>query len=166
MSNPHKIIGIVVPIYNTAKYLERCLDSILAQSYTHFYVALVNDGSSDGSLEIAKSYVARDSRFMLFDKPNGGQSSARNVGIEYFSGKYTQLQTKVIESITTSDITESKQSQDSKKGNVCSRSGAVRGFTSNPDSNLLKNKIEMDSINPQTFAFGGGQITHYRDSLY
>ncbi|WP_394909694.1 hypothetical protein [uncultured Helicobacter sp.] len=73
---------------------------------------------------------------------------------------------KIIESITTSDITESTQSQDSKKGSIWSRSTAVRGFTSNPDSNLLKNKIEMDSINSQTFAFGGGQITHYRDSLY
>lgn len=88
MSASHKSVGIVVPIYNVAKYLERCLDSILAQSYTHFYVALVNDGSSDESLEIAKRYVAKDSRFVLFDKPNGGQSSARNVGIGYFARRY------------------------------------------------------------------------------
>ena len=96
MSAPHKNIGIVVPIYNVAKYLERCLDSILAQSYTHFYVALVNDGSSDESLEIAKRYVAKDPRFVLFDKPNAGQSSARNVGIGYFAGEYARLESQSV----------------------------------------------------------------------
>lgn len=106
-------IGIVVPIYNVAKYLHKCLQSIQNQSYKHFQVVLVNDGSTDfiqdssdfndslesttqdssdsnkaqtlsQSLKIALEYVASDSRFVLFDKKNGGLSSARNVGIAYF----------------------------------------------------------------------------------
>ena len=85
-SNP--LIGIVVPIYNVESYLKECLDSILNQTYQHFVVALINDGSTDSSLNIALEYVRKDKRFILFDKTNAGLSSARNVGIDYFSGKY------------------------------------------------------------------------------
>ena len=100
MSASHKSVGIIVPIYNVAKYLERCLDSILAQSYTHFYVVLVNDGSNDESLEIAKHYVARDPRFVLFDKPNGGLSSARNVGIGYFARRYASSDLSLVQPLS------------------------------------------------------------------
>lgn len=104
----HKTIGIVVPLYNVARYLERCLDSILAQTYSEFYVVLVNDGSSDESLEIAKTYVAKDPRFILFDKPNAGQSSARNVGIEYFMGRYATLQTQaLLDSVCALSVSDS-----------------------------------------------------------
>ena len=85
-SNP--LIGIVVPIYNVESYLKECLDSILNQTYQHFVVALINDGSTDSGLNIALEYVRKDKRFILFDKTNAGLSSARNVGIDYFSGKY------------------------------------------------------------------------------
>ena len=78
-------IGIVIPIYNVAKYLRECLDSVVNQSYGNFCAVLVNDGSTDNSKEIALEYVAKDSRFVLIDKENGGQSSARNAGIDYFN---------------------------------------------------------------------------------
>ena len=78
-------IGIVIPIYNVAKYLRECLDSVANQSYGNFCAVLVNDGSTDNSKEIALEYVAKDSRFVLIDKENGGQSSARNAGIAWFS---------------------------------------------------------------------------------
>ena len=86
-------IGIVIPIYNVAKYLRECLDSVANQSYGNFCAVLVNDGSTDflegestsQSLQIALEYVAKDSRFVLIDKENGGQSSARNAGIAWFS---------------------------------------------------------------------------------
>ena len=77
-------IGIVIPIYNVAKYLRECLDSVANQSYGNFCAVLVNDGSTDNSKEIALEYVAKDSRFVLIDKENGGLSSARNAGINYF----------------------------------------------------------------------------------
>ncbi|MCE7228842.1 glycosyltransferase [Campylobacter coli] len=84
-----KTVGVVIPIYNVEKYLKECLDSVINQSYTNLEIILVNDGSTDeNSLSIAKEYTLKDKRITLFDKKNGGQSSARNVGIEYFSGEY------------------------------------------------------------------------------
>ena len=80
-------IGIVIPIYNVAKYLVECLDSVANQTYGDFCAVLVNDGSTDDSLKIALDFVAKDSRFVLFDKENGGLSSARNVGIRYFNNE-------------------------------------------------------------------------------
>ncbi|EFU6016269.1 glycosyltransferase family 2 protein [Campylobacter coli] len=84
-----KTVGVVIPIYNVEKYLRECLDSVINQSYTNLEIILVNDGSTDeNSLNIAKEYTLKDKRITLFDKKNGGQSTARNVGIEYFSGEY------------------------------------------------------------------------------
>ncbi|HEF9825309.1 TPA: glycosyltransferase family 2 protein [Campylobacter coli] len=85
----NKTIGVVIPIYNVEKYLKECLDSVINQTYTNLEIILVNDGSTDeNSLNIAKEYTLKDKRITLFDKKNGGLSSARNVGIEYFSGEY------------------------------------------------------------------------------
>ncbi|EAL7742989.1 TPA: glycosyltransferase family 2 protein, partial [Campylobacter coli] len=84
-----KTVGVVIPIYNVEKYLKECLDSVINQTYTNLEIILVNDGSTDeNSFNIAKEYTLKDKRITLFDKKNGGQSSARNVGIEYFSGEY------------------------------------------------------------------------------
>ncbi|EFS3143534.1 glycosyltransferase family 2 protein [Campylobacter coli] len=84
-----KTVGVVIPIYNVEKYLKECLDSVINQTYTNLEIILINDGSTDeNSLSIAKEYTLKDKRITLFDKKNGGLSSARNVGIEYFSGEY------------------------------------------------------------------------------
>ncbi|EAI4113990.1 glycosyltransferase family 2 protein [Campylobacter jejuni] len=84
-----KKVGVVIPIYNVEKYLKECLDSVINQTYTNLEIILVNDGSTDeNSLNIAKEYTLKDKRIILFDKKNGGLSSTRNVGIEYFSGEY------------------------------------------------------------------------------
>lgn len=84
-----KKVGLIVPIYNASRFLRECLEAILNQSYQNLEVVLVDDGSTDKeSVEIAKEYVQRDLRFALFIKENGGQGSARNVGIEYCLGNY------------------------------------------------------------------------------
>ncbi|EIJ4040464.1 glycosyltransferase family 2 protein [Campylobacter jejuni] len=84
-----KKVGVVIPIYNVEKYLKECLDSVINQTYINLEIILVNDGSTDKhSLNIAKEHTLKDKRITLFDKKNGGLSSARNVGIEYFSGEY------------------------------------------------------------------------------
>lgn len=85
----NKTVGVVIPIYNVQDYLRECLDSVINQTYKNLQVVLVNDGSTDeNSLNIAKECTLKDERFILFDKKNGGHSSAKNVGIEYFSEEY------------------------------------------------------------------------------
>ncbi|MBD5165662.1 glycosyltransferase family 2 protein [Helicobacter sp.] len=82
-----KKVGIIVPIYNVEKYLRQCLESIIHQTYKSLEILLINDGSTDSSLRIAKEYAQKDSRIIIIDKENGGQASARNVGIEFLSGE-------------------------------------------------------------------------------
>lgn len=81
-------ISAVLPVYNVAAYLPRCLDSILATGYPDLEIICVNDGSTDNSLEILRQYEARDSRIIIFDKANGGVSSARNAGLKIAVGEY------------------------------------------------------------------------------
>lgn len=71
--------SIIVPVYNKAKYLRSCIESILSQSYQEFEIIAINDGSTDDSLQILNSYA--DSRLKVIDIPNGGVSRARNIGI-------------------------------------------------------------------------------------
>lgn len=81
-------ISIIVPVYNTAKYLERCVDSIVAQTYADWELLLVDDGSTDRSGDICDRYAASDPRIQVFHKPNGGVSSARNLGLDHAKGEW------------------------------------------------------------------------------
>lgn len=81
-------VSIIVPIYNKEKYLKKCLDSILSQTYPNLEVILVDDGSVDSSLKICQEYAEKDARVVVYSKPNGGVSSARNLGMEKSTGSY------------------------------------------------------------------------------
>lgn len=81
-------ITIIVPIYNVAKYLPTCIDSIINQTYTNLEILLIDDGSTDDSGKIAKSYAEKDSRIKYFHQQNSGQSSARNLGLKKATGEY------------------------------------------------------------------------------
>ena len=81
-------LSIIIPVYNTEKYLSACLDSILPQSFADFEVLLVDDGSTDGSGAICDRYAERDPRVRVFHKENGGVSSARNMGLENAVGEW------------------------------------------------------------------------------
>lgn len=74
---------IIVPIFNVERYLRKCLDSLLSQSYTQWKAILVNDGSTDSSGEIAQEYANKDARFIILNQENQGLSMARNAGLEY-----------------------------------------------------------------------------------
>ena len=81
-------ISVIIPIYNVEKYLRRCLDSMLAQTFTDWQAVCVNDGSPDGCAEILAEYAARDARFTIVTKENGGLSDARNAGMGAAVGEY------------------------------------------------------------------------------
>lgn len=80
--------SIIVPVYQVEKYIDRCLDSILKQSYLDFEVIIVNDGSMDASGDIADHYCKKDKRFIQYHKKNGGLSDARNFGVKKAKGDY------------------------------------------------------------------------------
>ncbi|OOL43593.1 glycosyl transferase family 2, partial [Enterococcus faecium] len=79
---------MIVPVYKVEKYLRKCVDSILAQTFTDFEVILVDDGSPDNSGKICDEYAEKDNRVRVIHKENGGLSSARNAGIDVARGKY------------------------------------------------------------------------------
>lgn len=81
-------LSIIIPVYQSKKYIERCINSVLSQSYSDFEMILVDDGSTDGSAEICDEAARRDSRIMVIHRNNGGLSTARNTGIEGASGEY------------------------------------------------------------------------------
>ena len=83
---PQPLISVIIPIYNAAPYLERCLDSICNQTYRNLEIILVDDGSTDNSLEICNRYAAKDKRIIAFHQSNKGVSSARNLGLEHATG--------------------------------------------------------------------------------
>lgn len=82
------LISVIVPVYNTEKYLPHCIESILAQSYRHLEIILVDDGSPDRCGAICDEYARRDERIRVIHKENAGQATARNWALDVFSGDY------------------------------------------------------------------------------
>lgn len=88
MENKRPTVSVIVPVYRAEEYLNRCVDSILAQTFTDFEVILVDDGSPDHCGEICDDYARRDPRVRAFHKENGGVSSARNMGLNHAQGEW------------------------------------------------------------------------------
>lgn len=133
------LVTIVVPIYNVAKYLEKCLLSITGQTYSNLQIILVNDGSVDNSRQICEAFEAKDSRIELIDKRNGGLSDARNVGLEGAKGEYVLLidsddyiSQKTVEicmkaiKTTNADIIEFRAVKVPESGNYSFETGSVQ----------------------------------------
>lgn len=87
MNNPK--ISVIVPVYNVEKYLSRCIESVLAQTFTDFELLLIDDGSTDSSGKICDKYAMSDSRIRVFHKENGGVASARQLGVDKAKGVYS-----------------------------------------------------------------------------
>lgn len=90
------MISVVIPVYNVDKYITDCLESIVSQTFSEWEVVMVNDGSSDRSVEICKSFCERDSRFRVLEQENRGVSAARNTGIDACRGEYIFLWMQMI----------------------------------------------------------------------
>lgn len=82
------LVSFIIPIYNAEKYLDECIKSIIKQTYSNFELLLVNDGSTDNSAIICDTYANKDSRIKVIHKINGGDSSARNIGLDNAKGEY------------------------------------------------------------------------------
>lgn len=86
--NSSPLVSVIVPVYKAQAYLNRCVDSLLAQTYPHLQIILINDGSPDSSGAICDEYACKDPRILVVHIPNGGVSNARNTGIIYACGEY------------------------------------------------------------------------------
>ena len=84
----NELITIVVPVYNVENYLDKCVDSIVNQTYTNLEIILVDDGSTDSSGKKCDEWAEKDCRIKVIHKENGGLSDARNKGIDVATGKW------------------------------------------------------------------------------
>lgn len=82
------MLSVIIPVFNTEKYLKACLDSIVHQTYDNFEIIIINDGSTDSSLSIIEKYAQKYEKVYYFSQINQGQGAARNLGIEKSNGKY------------------------------------------------------------------------------
>lgn len=99
------LISIIVPVYNGQKNIGRCIDSIIRQTYKKIEIIIVNDGSTDTTLNIVESYLQKDKRIRIINKENGGVSSARNAGINASNGEYISF-------VDSDDTIEKKMVED------------------------------------------------------
>lgn len=81
-------ISVIIPVYNTEKYISRCLNSIINNNYQNLEIICINDGSTDNSLSVLRKYQKKDHRISIIDVPNGGVSNARNLGLDKATGNY------------------------------------------------------------------------------
>lgn len=89
MNSSHSaLISIIVPVYNTEKYIKKCIESILNQTLHDLEIILIDDGSTDNSLSICQQFQKKDDRIVVLHKDNGGQSSARNMGLDYATAPF------------------------------------------------------------------------------
>lgn len=82
------LVSIIIPVYNIEKYIQECIESVIAQSYRNLQIIIVDDGSTDDSGKICDKYAAADQRIKVIHKPNGGLTSARNAGLREADGKW------------------------------------------------------------------------------
>ena len=88
MTKQKPTISVIIPVFNTTKFLKKCVDSVINQTYKNLEIILVDDGSTDGSEKICDDYSKIDNRVIVVHKQNGGLSSARNTGLEKASGEF------------------------------------------------------------------------------
>lgn len=158
-------ISIVVPVYNAEKYLSECLNSILEQSYTNYEIILINDGSTDNSLEVCRSFANRDKRIILINDTNHGVSHARNVALSKATGEWVTfidsddwiekdyLSTLVYYATNKGDIDVVAANfffnyeDGTEKKSICSRKEIHKAeFPSLPESLMVEDSSRKDNI--------------------
>lgn len=88
MQNEQPLISLIIPVYNVAMYLEKCIESAMNQSYSKIEILIIDDGSTDSSSKICDNYASKDDRILVIHQKNGGRSVARNRGIDESRGEY------------------------------------------------------------------------------
>ncbi len=122
MKKNNELISVVVPVYNVENYVGKCLESIINQTYNNIEIIVVNDGSTDNSLQKVNEYGIKDKRVKIISKKNGGLSSARNAGIDIAKGKYIMfIDSDDFIELTMIETLYNNIKKYSKKISVCNR---------------------------------------------
>lgn len=141
-------ISIIIPIYDVQEYLPKCLDSVIAQSYSDLQIILVDDGSSDDSFEICCTYKEKDSRIEVYSQYNQGVSAARNLGLKHSIGKWIAfidaddwIEANFIKTLysaakTQTDIVIGDYITDRKNGAKTRQAGFAEEFTAQTTAEL------------------------------
>lgn len=135
-----KKISIIVPIYNAESYLDKCIESLMNQSYKNFEILLIDDGSNDKSLSICNQYAAKDSRIKVFHKENEGIAKTRNYGLSLSSGEYITF-------VDSDDYVHRNYLQslfEAIEDNYCEL--AICSFARFTDDKIIHNKIEKSRV--------------------
>ena len=151
-------ISVIIPIYNSEKYLRECLDSVLSQTLADIEVICINDGSVDGSLDILKEYDEKDKRIVVIDKENEGAAVARILGINKASGEFVCFMDSD-DLYPTDDVLETLYSK-AKENNVLVAGGEFSVFDENIRPYEFKQKFGK-SIDGYLFSKAG--IIEYKD---
>lgn len=109
------LVSIIIPVYNSEQYLDKCIESVKSQTYKNIEILLIDDGSKDNSGKMCDDYAKEDTRVRVFHKKNGGQGSARNLGMEKANGEYLSF----VDSDDTIDVNYIKYLMDCLKLNNC-----------------------------------------------
>ena len=146
-------ISVIIPVYNAEKFLHRCIDSILSQTYTDFELLLINDGSFDNSGEICNEYASKDARIKVFHKKNGGVSSARNLGLDNAKGEWITF----VDADDWLEITALKKMLETADADLII--GSVKFHPSGVRGNLLNEnkRVARENLNELLI----NQIDHY-----
>lgn len=139
------VVSLIIPIYNQEKYLAECIESVINQDYKNIEIILVNDGSSDSSIDICRKYQEIDSRITIAEKENGGLSSARNYGLELASGEYISFvdSDDFISPTYVSNLYKAMTSTDSD----ISMCGYIK-FSKKEDINFIQN-VQIEEFSPR-----------------
>lgn len=147
------MISIIMPVYNTEKYLRRCIDSILAQTYADFELILIDDGSTDSSGIICDEYAEKDNRIVVIHQENQGQAIARNIGLDYVFEKNNSEWISFVDSDDWihSRYLEALEEIVLKTG--CSVGICAYSKTNGNDSELIYTDSNILTFNPERFFF-------------
>lgn len=159
----NSLISIIIPVYNVEKHIAKCIQSLLDQTYENFEAIIVDDGSPDNSIKIAKELAGNDSRFIFLEKENGGQGSARNMGIDYSKGLYLAF-------LDSDDYIESqyleKTYEQMIEGNADICTCDVNVIEDNAISYIIKNNVD-EYYSKNDFLLCLGTVTSFMwDKLF
>lgn len=138
------LISVIIPVYGVEKYITQCLESVINQTYKNLEIIVINDGTKDRSVDIAKEYAAKDSRIKVYDFKNGGLSVARNRGLEIATGDYISyidgddwLDTKMYETLLEAAM---KNDADMVKCGIIETNGVTEDKITFSDIKIINNE--------------------------